>query len=138
MQASSCQTTVTQPEAISLMVAVKKSKSEKVRAYLHQGADPNIKDPHGSTSLHWACYCDTKGVITDTLLKAGALPNVQDNDGRTPLHYAVGNKHIAIKLVEMLLDAGALPNVQDNDGRTPLHLATQKDVIVQLLLQVPY
>jgi ankyrin repeat protein len=56
-----------------------------IQQLLNGGANPNQRDEHGQTPLHFA---NTPDVI-DILCDWGADPNVANNFGYTPLHYKV-------------------------------------------------
>jgi ankyrin repeat protein len=51
---------------------------------LKRGANPNARDRHGYTPLHWASAAD----VVYVLLDHGADPTITDNRGRTPLDLA--------------------------------------------------
>jgi ankyrin repeat protein len=58
-----------------------------VKLLLEHGADPNIQDRYGWTSLHEAAIRGFVNVVK-LLLEYGADPTVKDKDGRTPLDLA--------------------------------------------------
>lgn len=66
--------------------------TNRVRALLEQGADPNARDDDGRTPLHWPAFRGYTEIV-EALLAAGADPSVQDSKDRTPLDLAKINKH---------------------------------------------
>ncbi|WCR53682.1 MAG: Protein PhlB [Wolbachia endosymbiont of Ctenocephalides orientis wCori] len=103
---------------------------EVVQMLLEKGADPNIQDNEGKTSLHYATEFNCPENMK-VLLKFGANPNEKDEIGNTPLHCTNVTENIKI-----LLDANANPNIPAKDGETPLHTAVRYDyrANVKLLL----
>jgi len=91
----------------------------KLKEYLENGGDPNLRDARGRTLLHYAAKEGNLEAVR-LLLKHKADPNARDRRGRTPLHYAVlADDEVVVELIK----AGAEVNAKDKDGRTPLHWA---------------
>jgi ankyrin repeat protein len=86
---------------------------------LDAGADPNVRNILGFTSLHYA-VSKCASIIQVFWAKKGDL-NAKNYEGRSPLHLAaqVGNANAVKELIEL----GANPTVRDNDGKTPLDIA---------------
>jgi uncharacterized protein len=82
-------------------------------------ADVNVRQPDGTTALHWAAHYDD-AVLVDRLLRAGAKPDAGNDYGSTPLREAaaVGST----SAIEELLKAGAKPDLANPDGETALML----------------
>ncbi|CAB0040198.1 unnamed protein product [Trichogramma brassicae] len=115
-----------------LHLALGTGKKKMVECLLRNGADPNIADAEGLTSLQLICgttYDDNSAEkfiqICDDMqltMRIDAL----DKLGRTPLHLALRNeKH---KMVECLLRNGTDPNIADAEGLTSLHLIALRGI----------
>ena len=107
---------------------------------LDGGADPNMADENGDTSLHYAALYGWLHIF-NLLLDAGADPNKANSQDETPLFTAVlqGNRDV----MKLLLKRGADPNLPDKWGRSPLLYAVKyalnieyrKQEVVQILLE---
>jgi ankyrin repeat protein/L-ascorbate metabolism protein UlaG (beta-lactamase superfamily) len=87
---------------------------------LDKGADPNGRNPDGTTALYVSTYWDSLSCM-EALLNKKANPNLANSAGRTPLFSAVQRGKLA--QMDLLLASSANPNLADNDGLTPLHAA---------------
>ena len=120
-------------DAPDLFRAVRDDDRAAVQQLLRQGANPNAREPDGTTPLGWAAV-RANAEITELLLKAGANANLTNELGLGPLALAVANGPLA--LVEQLLAAGADPNVARENGENPLMTAARLgrvDVLERLL-----
>lgn len=92
---------------------------------LRTGADPNVRDLHGWTPLHCACFNRNpydSGSKVSWLIQHHAEVDAQGVDGIAPIHCAaIGGSEI---LIRILLDQGANVNITDLMGRTSLHYAS--------------
>ncbi|XP_015747036.2 ankyrin repeat domain-containing protein 26 [Python bivittatus] len=84
---------------------------------LEHGADPNLKDIHNNTALHFAAF-NSSISIAKYLLEHNAHIEAQNKDGSTPLIVAVGENNR--EMVEFLLKKKASVDATDKLGRTPL------------------
>jgi hypothetical protein len=79
--------------------------TNRVRLLLERGANPNLKDRLGRTSLiHAACVGDKATNVVQILVEHGADVNAKDYSGNTALDYAQAN---ATNVARMLRQAGA-------------------------------
>ena len=107
-----------------------------VRRCINAGANPNARDEHERTPLHFATMREDSEIVR-VLLNAGADPNARTKRGQTPLHHAAPLYHATHPdTVRALLNAGADPNICTDDGEIPLHCAVRWDLeSVQALLE---
>lgn len=110
---------------------------EAVRAFLHQGADPNERHfRDGKTPLHWAAMIRHTDVAR-LLIERGADVNAREANGKTPLLQACtcrGKAHgVRRDMLELLLDSGADVNARDRRGHTALHYTERVSVWADLL-----
>lgn len=101
---------------------------------IESGANINVRDGNGYSSLHLAIHAKHKDIVAE-LLKRGADVKVLDREGsNTPLHIAANEGYKDI--VGMLLKHDADVNVRNGNGYTPLHMAVSrgdKDIVGMLL-----
>ncbi|MBS1721282.1 MAG: ankyrin repeat domain-containing protein [Armatimonadetes bacterium] len=109
-----------------------KNDPERVRKWLHEGADPNKAGLFGLTPLGVAI--DNKKLENVRILVEAGATIKPTEPSRTPLHIAVesGDPGIA----EFLLESGADPNFKDKGGRSAFMEACNslKPEMAELLL----
>eukprot|EP00045_Choanoeca_perplexa_P011441 m.121363 g.121363 ORF g.121363 m.121363 type:complete len:570 (-) comp15636_c0_seq1:100-1809(-) len=99
--------------------AVVMGHTKVIQKLLAHGADPNVQDVFGHTTLHVAVLDpDLPPELLQALLAAGADPNVQNAEGSTPLHLAAACDEPA--KIARLLSAAALGEQLDSQGHPPL------------------
>ncbi len=105
-----------------LMFALKSDNDDLLRFLLEHGANPNIQNLHGESSLLYAISEDSENKRIELLLDNGADPNIKDIRGYTALNLICKNSldDRDLLTVKLLLEHGADPNSQDKDGITPL------------------
>ncbi|HEX5700121.1 MAG TPA: ankyrin repeat domain-containing protein, partial [Rubrobacter sp.] len=108
-----------------LSAAVQIGDLELVRLLLSAGADPNDKNPDGTTALTWCGNAATTAVLLD----AGASARYEGGKRveYSSLHNAAGDGDVArLRLLIERGDAKYLLNTFDRDAQTPLHHAANE------------
>ncbi len=120
------------PQRHPLIDAAMFFDANAVDALLAAGADPQVADERGFTTLHAAAWMgdgdgdeenERTGRIIESLLRAGADPNARDAHGDTPMHEALSGDGLNLVAAEQLLAAGADINATNDDDQTPLHIS---------------
>ena len=111
--------------------ALEARDTERLRALLDRGVQPNVADGQRSP-LHEAVRMGEASFVR-MLLEKGASPNARDSAGETPLHEALRRRDH--EMVGALLDFGANPNLPDRMGLTPLQAAGNDGTLVRKLLE---
>ena len=130
------------PLMISLMYLNYTSSIETVKFLLENGANINLQDRSGNTSLILALrdiylyfyeiydeHCFLKHFIVSSfeimelLLENGADPNIQNKSGYTVLMIASIKKK-PLKIIKLLIENGANPDLKNKDGKTAFDLAS--------------
>ncbi len=95
-------------------------KAQLVEILISGGADVNVVDRQGQTSLHYAAQRGYRRVA-ELLIANGAEVNASSNSGETPLYCATfwGYKDV----VELLIAKGADVNLRTETGSTALQIA---------------
>lgn len=112
------------PDNPLYLAVFRQSHSKIIKSLLKYGADINIKNQSGISSLHCAVYKDNEEIVK-LLLENGADVNVRDNEGATPLHLTVSRYHNRGAITKILLKYGADVNAKDKRGNTALDIARQ-------------
>jgi uncharacterized protein len=120
-------------ESLPLVDAVKSRNHDALQTILKAHPDVNVREPDGTTALHWAVRADDLDAVV-LLLRAGAQVNAANRYGVSPLALAAANGSgpVAARLV----DAGADVNATTPGGETVLMTAsrTGNPDVVRLLL----
>jgi len=111
---------LSKPITKTIFEAAGKGDLAEVQAHLHHGAQVDIRDEKGFTSLHWASGEGHPEVAT-FLIKKGANINAWGQAGDTPLHAASWSKKLDI--INLLIKYGADVDLKNENGSVPLHYA---------------
>lgn len=106
-----------------LHCAIRARSLEVVILLLERGASVVLKNHHGETPLHVACFVQDLPCVEAIINTPGTDVNAVDRSHRTPLHFAVMTTGSSAELVESLLKHSANVNASDKVGFTPLHIA---------------
>ncbi|MDE0684573.1 MAG: ankyrin repeat domain-containing protein, partial [Candidatus Poribacteria bacterium] len=104
-----------------LRIAAEKGDINVVTFLIENGADVNVTDANGNTSLIFIINKTGNLEITERLLEKGAAVNTQNGNGETALMYAAWRGHANI--VRLLLQNRADATVKNRRGDTALSLA---------------
>ncbi len=107
---------------------------ELIECLVLAGADVNMQDLYGDTSLHMAAergYDD----ILKVLVESGAKLDVCNDDDETPLYIATAYGHLCC--VRVLVEAGANVNTCKESGWSAITIAVRysRTEVVRILLQ---
>lgn len=120
--------------ATLLLEAIRNGKLASAQALLDGGADPNLADQDGQTSVHAAAFAVDPAFL-QLVLAHGGDPNVRNPvTGAPPLTAAILGLHQS--QVQLLLDAKADPDLADNNRDAPIHNAARTNsgaILLQLL-----
>jgi ankyrin repeat protein len=103
-----------------LVQAAGEGDIEKVKQLVSAGADVNMVDQKGFSSLFQAAM-NRKEKVVAFLLSKEADPNIASSRGFTPLHGACERGYLNV--AKILLNSGANVNAKHEYGWTPLHAA---------------
>ena len=90
--------------------------AEVVKLFLERGAQVDLQDNNGRSSLMWASN-EGQTEVVKLLLERGARVDLQDNDGWSSLMCTKQTE-----VVELLLERGAQMDLRNNNGRTALEV----------------
>jgi ankyrin repeat protein len=112
-----------------LVLAIRVGKWDMFDFLLSRGADPNVAEKSGLTSIHHLVEssCRSSSYEHERLLRliqAGVNLAATDATGRTALHVGA-SLNGGFEALGVLLDRGLSIDARDKRGRTPLHHAAQ-------------
>jgi ankyrin repeat protein len=104
-----------------LLEAAVSGNLEQVQQAFDNGANINIQDRFGYTSLDWAICRENQEIAEFLIINSAYVNEIRFINGTTSLHLAIARGYSNI--VKLLLKKNANINAQDNNGDTPLHNA---------------
>ena len=105
----------------ALLLACQKGFVEAINVLLNAGADPNLADTEGESSIHHAIYGECSKETLQAIIDHGADVNAVNKDSRTAIMIACAKGNTEI--MNALLNAGANPNIVDVHGLICIHHA---------------
>ena len=115
----------------ALFLACVHRQQGSVKILLEAGANTNIANKDGSTSLHAAVYGNCNKKILRTLIDHGAYVDAKNEKNLTSLLLACSRRNIGA--INVLLKAGADVNIVGVVGDTCLHRAISADCNKEVL-----
>ena len=112
---------VNKREETALRLACASAQAESVHLLLEKGANPNISDGDGFTSLHAAIYGYCSNETLQEIISHNAHLDAQNTNGETALWLACAYRQQ--DSIRILLDAGCNTNITNNNGETSLYAA---------------
>ena len=107
----------------ALMHACRTGNADAINVLLKAGADPNIADCEGNTSLHCTGVGECSKEALLTIIDHGANVNAMNKLDRTALMLALASCKENADVINVLLSAGADLSIADVGGNTSLHAA---------------
>lgn len=97
---------------------------EIVKFLVENGANTNVKTPHGETALMNAFYWQNFDILK-FLVENDADPNTKSNRGETALMEAITrfSGNVAFKIVKLLTEHGADINAKNSDNESVVYIA---------------
>ena len=105
----------------ALILACESAQAESIEILLEMGADRDIADGEGCTSLHAAIHGRCPNEALKKIITRKSHLDAQNMDGQTPLLLAC--THRQNNAVKLLLEVGSNPNITDKNKNTSLHAA---------------
>ena len=103
----------------ALLLTCDSAQADSVKLLLKEGANPNIHEGEGNTSLHAAVLgCCTDEILLEIIRHKVQL-DARNVHGQTSLLLACSYRRQ--NFIKILLQAGSNPNIADNHGDTCLH-----------------
>lgn len=111
--------------------------AEVVKLLVDAGADVNLKNSEGNTSIHMA-FDVTDEEIIKLLCDCGADVSIENNEGSTAMEVCIYSDDFkcSVNMAKMFFDAGGDVNRKTIDGETLLHLAAagcEEDLVRYLI-----
>lgn len=109
-------------DAAKLIEAVQSGDMKQLMSLLNKGVDPNLREDHGWTPLHWAAQEGNDRVVK-SLIRAGAIVDALDNQGFSALILAIGEGHAGTVCLLIANGANVNQKCEAHQSGTPLHHA---------------
>ncbi|PSN51181.1 hypothetical protein C0J52_06045 [Blattella germanica] len=105
-----------------LIKAIKWGNEKMAITLLEYGANPNVKDKHGNSAIHYAIQGNLSNTL-ELLLQHNCDIDAANNQGETPLIKSLTrrNEQMAMHLLQFKLNF----NAKDYFGNSPMHYAVE-------------